>query len=99
MIDANLRRQINGMNMDELKELNDIAVRAMKRLIAAAADTFRPGDLVSFQGRSGETLSGTVTKVNQKTVSVRVGNTNWKVSGTLLRLQVAAVFPKTAATG
>lgn len=97
MIGVSLRQQINSMNMDELRELNELAVRAMKRLVAAAADTFRPGDLVSFQGRSGETFSGTVTKVNQKTVSVRVGHTNWKVSGTLLRLQVAAVSPRTAA--
>lgn len=93
MIGVSLRQQINSMNMDELRELNEVAVRAMKRLVAAAADTFRPGDLVSFQGRDGRTVSGRVLKINQKTVSVMADEprcTIWKVSGTLLTLHVAA---------
>jgi hypothetical protein len=48
------------------------------------------GDLVSFVDRNGRTLSGTVIKVNQKTVSVRSGNTTWRVTGSLLKLKVPA---------
>jgi small-conductance mechanosensitive channel len=87
MIDANIRKLVVDMNMQELRDLQDLVVIAMKRLQATATMMFRPGDRVSFQNSIRETLTGTVMKVNQKTVSVRVGTTTWKVSGTLLRLQ------------
>jgi hypothetical protein len=90
MIDNNLRSQIFGMNMQELAELNGLICDTMRRLQRTAARSFRMGDLVSFVDRNGRTLSGTVIKVNQKTVSVRSGNTTWRVTGSLLKLKVPA---------
>lgn len=48
------------------------------------AQAFRVGDEVEFDAR-GEVKRGTVTKINQKTVSVKVGVVTWKVSAALLR--------------
>ena len=96
MIDANLRKLVVDMNMQELRDLQDLVIVAMKRLQATATMMFRPGDRVTFQARGGRTITGTVLKVNQKTVSVTADrdplalkgtSTLWKVSGTLLRLQ------------
>lgn len=75
--------------IDSIAELNEIQnalnVR-FRELQRRAAISFRVGDSVKFQSRTGKTISGTVTKVNQKTVSVlaSTGN-NWKVSGSLLQ--------------
>lgn len=75
--------------IDSIAELNEVQsalnVR-FRELQHRAAISFRVGDKVKFQSRTGNTISGTVTKVNQKTVSV-VATTghNWKVSGSLLQ--------------
>lgn len=51
---------------------------------ARAAHSFRAGDKVCFTTKYGEKITGTVLKVNQKTVSVKTATTTWKVSGSLL---------------
>lgn len=51
---------------------------------ARASRSFRAGEKVFFTTRSGEKITGTVLKVNQKTVSVKTATTTWKVSGSLL---------------
>ena len=75
--------------IDSIAELNEIqnALNVRFREIQRrAAISFRVGDAVKFQSRTGKTISGTVTKVNQKTVSVKaIDSTNWKVSGSLLQ--------------
>lgn len=99
MIDANIRKLVVDMNMQELRDLQDLVVVAMKRLQQTATMMFRPGDRVTFQARGGRTVNGTVLKVNQKTVTVTADpdartlkntSTLWKVSGTLLTLKEAA---------
>lgn len=91
MVDANLRKLVVDMNMQELRDLQDLVIVAMKRLQATATMMFRSGDRVSFQARDGRTITGTVLKVHQKTVSVISDTkTPWKVSGTLLTLKDAA---------
>ena len=90
MIDANLRSQVFALDMQGLAELNRLICDTMDSRQRSVARSFCVGDLVSFRTRSGVTQSGTVTKTNQKTVSVRVGTTTWRVTATLLRLQVAA---------
>ena len=96
MVNANLRKLVVDMNMQELRDLQDLVIISMKRLQATATMMFRPGDRVTFQTSGGRTVSGTVLKVNQKTVSVTADpdrlalkgtSTLWRVSGTLLRLQ------------
>jgi len=91
MIDATLRSQVFALDMQGLAELNRLICDTMDSRQRSVARSFCVGDLVSFRTRSGVTQSGTVIKTNQKTVSVRVGTTTWRVTATLLRLQVASV--------
>lgn len=53
------------------------------------ARMFKPGEMVEFDAR-GRLWTGSVVKVNQKSVSVKCdGGMNWKVGASLLR-RVAA---------
>lgn len=73
-------------SLDELREAQNALNVRFRELQRRAAVSFRVGDAVKFQSRTGKIVSGTVTKVNQKTVSViaSTGN-NWKVSASLLQ--------------
>ena len=76
-------------NLQSNDELNE-AIEAIKlKRTALARSVTRKlmvGDIVSFEERKGATVTGTVMKVNPKTVVVRDRSTNiqWKVTATLL---------------
>lgn len=77
--------QIQRMDNDELNRV--IAAVKLQRTHIARTMTRKllVGDIVSFDSRSG-TVTGTVRKVNPKTVLVKDRNsaTTWKVTATLL---------------
>lgn len=79
----------NGKNIfdcseEELRQISKIAKRAWSVLQQKKVTNFAIGDTVTFNAK-GVVLTGTVEKINQKTVSVRVSPTErWKVTGTLL---------------
>ena len=77
--------QIQRMDNDELNRV--IAAVKLQRTHIARKMTRKllVGDIVSFDSRSG-TVTGTVRKVNPKTVLVKDRNsaTTWKVTATLL---------------
>ena len=56
-----------------------------KEMQRRATILFAKGDKVKFETRSGETITGTVARINQKTVTVNTSTSQWKVSGSLLR--------------
>lgn len=72
-------------SLDEMREAQNALNVRFRELQRRAAISFRVGDSVKFQSRTGKTISGNVTKVNQKTVSVRTADSNWKVSASLLQ--------------
>lgn len=72
-------------SLDELREAQNALNVRFRELQRRAAVSFRVGDAVKFQSKTGRTISGTVTKVNQKTVSVKTADSNWKVSASLLQ--------------
>lgn len=49
--------------------------------------SLRVGATVSFTGRHGMKEIGTVQKINQKKVIVRVNGTNWNVPAAMLRVE------------
>lgn len=55
-----------------------------------ATSGFRVGEPVTFKGRGGQLLSGIVTRVNAKTVSVETANGDWRVSPRALQKQAPA---------
>jgi hypothetical protein len=72
-------------NMEDLREVMNACNVRFRELQARAAHSFSRGDSVSFVTKSGQKITGVVTKVNQKTVSVKTATSEWKVSGSLLR--------------
>lgn len=66
--------QIENLSLKELVELHDKIARRMWELgrteLAAKLGEFQIGDSVSFQSE-GKTITGTVIRVNRKTLSIR----------------------------
>jgi hypothetical protein len=79
-------REIQSMSTSELNAVVDAVKRRRTMLAKSAARTIRRGDSVSFAGRGGETIRGTVLKVNPKTVIVSSSSdaTRWRVTASML---------------
>ncbi|MBT6366921.1 MAG: hypothetical protein HOJ68_12330 [Bacteroidetes bacterium] len=68
-------------------ELNEIiaAVKLQQTYLAkTSARKFSVGEAVTFKGRAGRTVVGTVFKVNPKTIVVDTPTTRWKVTASML---------------
>ena len=73
---------INNLGIEDLRFLNRLIVDRIKLLInakqKAALYKFIPGHRVRFTSSAGELKTGTVIKINQKTISVAVdGDPGW----------------------
>tara|TARA_R110000868_G_scaffold105853_9_gene290684 strand:- start:2330 stop:2650 length:321 start_codon:yes stop_codon:yes gene_type:complete len=78
--------QIGRMNAEELNRAVDAIKLRRTYLARQASSSFMVGDIVSFTGRRNATVTGRVTKINQKTVVVLDNNsrTQWKVTSSML---------------
>ena len=77
---------IYQMDADQIDQIVE-AVKLKRTFLAKqVARSIIIGDIVSFEGRRGQTVQGKVTKVNQKTVVVRDSKTQiqWKVTASML---------------
>ena len=77
---------IRNMNNDELNQVIEAVKLQRTWLARTMTRAMAVGDTVEFTGRGGRTVTGTVTKINRKTVIVNEGYTNWKVPASLLRV-------------
>lgn len=68
----------------QYSELNHAAVDGHRQKQRQEVHTFRYGEKVSFRSRSGFNVEGTVSKVNQTTVSVRTTAGQYRVPPSLL---------------
>jgi hypothetical protein len=79
--------------IENSQDLN-LVIEALKQqrayLARRTTRSLQQGDTVEFTGRDGSTVTGTVLKVNRKTVIVQEGRTKWRVAATLLRQVEAA---------
>jgi len=77
---------IYSMDSDQLNQVIEAVKLKRTHLAKQVARSVVIGDIVSFEGRRGQTVTGKVTKVNQKTVVVRDSNTQiqWKVTASML---------------
>ena len=84
----NMNDILNGIrnidNFDDMRDIIDAVNVQQKRIARMNTRKFSVGDYVYFIGRGGEQYDGPVTKVNQRTVKVRVGMTLWTVDALLL---------------
>ena len=71
-------------NFDDMRDVINTINDQQKRIARMSSRKFSVGDYVYFIGRGGEQYDGPVTKVNQRTVKVRVGMTLWTVDASLL---------------
>ena len=71
-------------NFDDMRDVINTINDQQKRIARMSTRKFSVGDYVYFIGRGGEQYDGPVTKVNQRTVKVRVGMTLWTVDASLL---------------
>ncbi|MBK8505392.1 MAG: hypothetical protein IPL46_26255 [Saprospiraceae bacterium] len=83
---------IEKLNFFELSILNRMVVNRMNLIHKAEAligmSKIQVGDRVSWQSENGEVKSGVVFRMNQKTVSVKVGERgHWNVSPQLLTVE------------
>ena len=79
-----------AMDIATLRELNKTVVALINNRVKAASFeaglALRVGQTVKWTGRSGIPMTGTVTKVKPKMVSVNAGRDGlWNVSATLLK--------------
>ena len=76
---------VRDMSSDELNHVIE-EIKLRRNYIARNATRgLRNGTKVQFTGRSGQTFTGVVTKVNPKTVKVDTGQTGvWKVTASML---------------
>ena len=75
---------IHKMSASEL----DLAVEAIKlrrtNLAKTKVRSLSVGDRVRFTTRSGETIRGSVGKLNRKTAIVNTGGQQWRVTASML---------------
>jgi hypothetical protein len=77
----------NIRNIDNFDDMCDIIYAIndqQKRIARMSTCKFSIGDYVYFTTKRGEQIDGVVTKINQRTVKVRVGVTLWTVDALLL---------------
>ena len=71
---------------DQINQIID-AIKLQQTFVARnAARSVQVGSVVTFEGRRGNTVTGEVTKVNQKTIVVRDQATQaqWKVTASMV---------------
>ena len=79
---------ISNLSENELIELNSRVVKAIKakRRLASTlvASSLCIGDNVTFTGRRGQPMRGTVTKIMRVKAKVKVGMSTWTVPMNML---------------
>lgn len=84
---------IAGINqitsVDDLRTINHAVIEQIRTLSRRAANTFHVGQSVEFTSRLGDEVYGVVTKINSKTLKVKVGPMTWTVSAAMLRPKAA----------
>lgn len=81
-----IRPLLRGMSTEELSAVHSLVNEEWTSLQNRAAHSFRKNDQVEFEDRTGNTVRGTVSRVNKKTVTIDVpGTRGWRVAPSLLR--------------
>ena len=70
---------IRNMNNDELVHVIDAVKLRQTSLARQATRSLQVGDTVQFTNKQRRTMTGTVTKINRKTLIVKDGFTTWRV--------------------
>lgn len=79
---------ISILDHEELKEVDSMIKVQWGQVDEEKVQAFRVEARVEFEAKKGETVTGTITKINRKTIEVTPdrGFQKWKVSPSLLRM-------------
>ncbi len=77
---------IHNMDNDQVNAVVDAIKLRRTRIARNAVSTFNVGDHVSFTGRGGNIVTGTVTKKAIKNVTVDTGKGKWRVPASMLNV-------------
>lgn len=73
---------INNLTLQELVDLNRNIVKRIRELrrikLYTALQNFTEGDMVSFDN-NGITITGTVIRINQKSLTVKASESTWYI--------------------
>ena len=84
MLTQTFKDEVRDMKTsEEIHEGWELLRRKSREIQSQLTYSFDVGDNVSFRTREA-VLKGTVTKINQKSIGVKVGIINWKVAPSLL---------------
>ncbi len=82
-----IRDIFNVATIDDLRDINLAIKQRWSELESRAGLNFKVGDSVQFISRKrGGVQVGVITKINRKTIAVRVGYATWRVPPTMLSL-------------
>lgn len=76
---------LGNFSADELKTIQNALKVAYTSMQTVAKFSYEQGDKVYFTTRNGDKVMGVVSKINQKTITVKTVTSTWKVSPSLLR--------------
>jgi len=86
----NVLKTIYGLDKDQLNQIVAAVKQRRDQLHTQQAQSLQVGDVVTFTGRRGRTITGTVCKVKIKYVHVDCGaDGKWNVPGAQLTRKVA----------
>ena len=69
----------------ECRKAWDLIKARLDQLSAVEALRFHKGMKVEFENRKGQTLTGVIETVNQKTATIKIDKVRWRVSFDYLR--------------
>jgi hypothetical protein len=83
----NLILQIRTLNQQQLNQVTEAVRDHGTWLIREATRSLMIGDTVTFDAKTRGIITGTVSKINLKTVLVKCNRTggNWKVASSLIK--------------
>ena len=84
MLNATTIKTIRNANAQELKMLISLIRERQGSIQSEVGSSFQIGDFVCFNDKRGQKITGTISKINRKTIKVDTGGYIWNVSPTLL---------------
>lgn len=82
---------INSMDKNQVNSIVDNIKLRRTRLAREAVRSFEVGDHVTFTGRGGSTVKGTVVRIKVKNIVVDTGAGKWNVPASMLSAQVLPI--------
>ncbi len=75
---------LSSLTLGGLRDLNAQVIAEIRARETDVSRAFKFGDRVKFTAKDGRTITGSVAKINLKTIKVRSIDTMWAVSPSLL---------------